>query len=89
MLYEVLIMLVLTTLQGASFTLISRARNSSSLSYHTIASIISNIIWLLVLKHVVTNFDNWILMTTYLIGSVIGGIIMHYIAMKYLEKPKE
>jgi hypothetical protein len=81
-------MLELTILQNASFTLVSRARNSSSLLYHTVASILSNGIWLLVIRHVVTNFDNWILMVTYVIGAVIGSIGMHYIAMKYFEKPK-
>ena len=86
MVYEILIMLGLTILQNASFTLVSRARNSNSLLYHTIASVISNGIWLLVIRQVVTNFNNWILMVTYLIGAVIGSVSMHYIAMKYFEK---
>ncbi len=81
-------MLGLTILQNASFTLVSRARNSNSILYHTIASVLSNGIWLLVIRQVVTNFDNWILMVTYLIGAVIGSISMHYFAMKYFEKPK-
>lgn len=81
-------MLGLTILQNASFTLVSRARNSNSLTYHTAASVLSNGIWLLVIRHVVTNFDNWILMVTYIIGAVIGSVSMHYIAMKYFEKPK-
>ncbi len=81
-------MLGLTILQNASFTLVSRARNSNSILYHTIASVLSNGIWLLVIRQVVTNFDNWILMVTYLVGAVIGSISMHYIAMKYFEKPK-
>ena len=81
-------MLGLTILQNASFTLVSRARNSNSILYHTIASVLSNGIWLLVIRQVVTNFDNWILMVTYLVGAVIGSISMHYIAMKYFEKPR-
>lgn len=88
MIYQILIMLGLTILQNASFTLVSRARNSDNLSYHTIASVLSNGIWLLVIRHVVTNFDNWILMVTYIVGAVIGSISMHYIAMKYFEKKK-
>lgn len=79
-------MLGLVILQNASFTLVSRARNSSSLMYHTIASVLSNGIWLLVIRQVVMNLDNWILMITYLVGAVIGSISMHYIAMKYFEK---
>ena len=85
---EILTMLGLTILQNASFTLVSRARNSNSIMYHTVASVLSNGIWLLVIKNVVTNFGNTTLMITYLIGSVIGSISMHYVAMKYFEKPK-
>lgn len=88
MVIEILIMLGLTILQNASFTLVSRARNSNSILYHTITSVLSNGIWLLVIRQVVTNFDNWILMVTYLVGAVIGSIGMHYIAIKYFEKPK-
>ena len=85
---QILIMLGLTILQNASFTLVSRARNSNSIAYHTIASVLSNGIWLLVIRNVVTNFGNITLMIAYLLGSVIGSVSMHYIAMKYFEKPK-
>lgn len=85
---EILKMLGLTILQNASFTLVSRARNSNSIMYHTIASVLSNGIWLLVIRNVVTNFNNLTLMITYLIGSVIGSVTMHYFAMKYFEKTK-
>ena len=81
-------MLGLVILQNACFTLVSRARNSKSLAYHTIASVLSNGIWLLVIREVVVNLGNWILMVTYLVGAVIGSISMHYIAMKYFEKKK-
>lgn len=86
MIVQILIMLGLTILQNASFTLVSRARNSDSIVFHTIAAVLSNGIWLLVIKQVVTNFDNWILMFTYLIGSVTGSVLMHYFSMKYFEK---
>jgi hypothetical protein len=86
---SILIMLGLTILQNASFTLVSRARNSNSILYHTIASVLSNGIWLLVIRNVVSNFENTTLMITYLFGSVIGSISMHYVAMKYFEKPKK
>jgi len=82
-------MLGLVILQNASFTLVSRARNNNSLKYHTIVSILSNGIWLLVIRQVVLNLDNWILMLTYLVGSVVGSVGMHYIAMKYIETKKE
>lgn len=85
---EILKMLGLVILQNASFTLVSRARNSSSIWYHGIASVLSNGIWLLVIRQVVLNLDNYAMMLTYLVGSVTGSIGMHYIAMKYFEKKK-
>lgn len=89
MLIEILKMLGLVILQNASFTLVSRARNSNSLLYHAIASVLSNGIWLLVIRQVVINFNNWQLMVAYVVGAVIGSVIMHHIAMKYFEKPKK
>jgi putative flippase GtrA len=83
---EILIMFSLVLLQNASFTLVSRARNSQSLLYHTIASVLSNGIWLLVIRQVVLNLDRVDLMITYLVASVAGSIGMHYLAMKYFEK---
>jgi hypothetical protein len=56
--------------------------------YHTLASIASNGIWLLVIRKVVTNFDSTPMMITYLVGSVIGSIGMHYVAMNFFEKKR-
>lgn len=86
---EILKMFGLVVLQNASFTLVSRARNSDSITFHTIASVLSNGIWLLVIKNVVQNFDRPILMFTYLLGSVVGSVLMHYISMNYFEKKKK
>jgi hypothetical protein len=88
MILEILKMFGLVVLQNASFTLVSRARNSNSILYHTVASVLSNGIWLLVIRQVVLNLDNITLMLTYLIAAVIGSISMHYVAMKYFEKKK-
>lgn len=85
---EILKMLGLVILQNASFTLVSRARNSNSILYHAIASVMSNGIWLLVIRQVVLNLNNWLLMATYLVGAIIGSVGMHYLAMKYFEKTK-
>lgn len=86
---EILKMFALVMLQNASFTLVSRARNSRSLAYHSIASVVSNGVWLLVIRKVVQNFDSPELMLTYLVGSVVGSVAMHYISMKYFEKKKK
>ena len=89
MIIEILKMFGLVVLQNASFTLVSRARNSKSITYHTIASVLSNGIWLLVIRQVVINMDNWILMLTYLVAAVFGSVTMHYAAMRWFEKPKK
>ncbi|MGK6342871.1 DUF1145 domain-containing protein [Chryseobacterium sp. DT-3] len=85
---ELIKIFLLVILQNASFTLVSRARNSSSILYHGIASVLSNGIWLLVFRNLVQNFENTNVLIAYLLGSVIGSLSMHYIAMKYFEKNK-
>ena len=85
---EILKMFALVVLQNASFTLVSRARNSNSLMYNAVASVFSNGIWLLVMSKMVQNFDSPKMMIAYLIGSVVGSVMMHYISMRYFEKKK-
>lgn len=82
-------MFALVVLQNASFTLVSRARNSNSLGYNAVASVLSNGIWLLVISKVVQNFDSPEMMIAYLLGSVVGSVAMHYLSMKYFEKKKK
>lgn len=88
MIGSILLLFGSTILQNASFTLVSRARNSRSLGYHAIASVFSNGVWLLVIRQVVTNLDSWLMMATYVVGAVCGSVLMHYISMKYIEKGK-
>ena len=82
---EILSMLGLVILQNASFTLVSRARQSDSLLFHGLAAVLSNGIWLLVIRQVVLNFDRWDLMTTYVVAAVIGSVGMHHISMNHIE----
>lgn len=86
---QIITLFLLTILQNASFTLVSRARNSNSLMYHGLASVASNGIWLLVIKKVVTNLDSTVLMFTYVVGSVIGSLLMHYVAQNFIERKKK
>jgi putative flippase GtrA len=74
-----------TVLQNASFTLVSRARNSGSVGFHAIAAVLSNGIWLLVIRQVVTNLDSLSMMLAYLAGSVTGSVLMHVVSMRWLE----
>lgn len=89
---------IVLLIQNASFTLVSRARNSGSLGFHAIASVFSNGVWFASQIVVVTKIaDAWasrdyrLLTFTaifYTIFTVIGSVAMHYISMNYLEKGK-
>lgn len=83
---ELFLLFFTTLLQNASFTLVSRARNSKSFLFHTIASVLSNGIWLLVIRQVVTHLDSVAFQLTYLVAAVCGSVLMHFISMNYLEK---
>lgn len=81
-----LAMFAITVLQNASFTLVSRARNSGSLSFHAAAAVLSNGVYLLVLRQVVQHLDSKSLMVAYLAGSVAGSVAMHWLSMRYFER---
>jgi hypothetical protein len=88
MIESIVTLFFLVVCQNASFTLVSRARNSSSIYYHAIAAVGSNGIWLLVFRKMVMSIDSTVLMLTYLVASVIGSVLMHYISMRWIEKGK-
>lgn len=85
---SIALLFITVLLQNASFTLVSRARNSSSIGFHALAAVGSNGIWLLVIRQVVMNLDSTSMMLTYLVASVTGSVLMHHISMKYFEKGK-
>jgi hypothetical protein len=74
-------------LQNASFTLVSRARNTKSLLFHAVASIFSNGIWFVVVRQVTKEDPNTLLLgITYVVGTVTGSVLMHHYSMKVIEK---
>ena len=76
-----------TILQNASFTLVSRARNSNSILFHALASVLSNGIWFMVINQITKkDVDTLMMGITYTTAAVIGSVSMHYISMHYLEK---
>jgi putative flippase GtrA len=85
---ELLQLFGMVVLQNASFTLVSRARNSNSYLYHALASVLSNGIWLLVIRHLVLNLDKPAYMVTYVIAAVAGSVLMHCVAQRFFEKKK-
>jgi hypothetical protein len=82
--------------QNASFTLVSRARNSGSIGYHALASVASNGIWILSMYFVVDKLHDakgdWARMLEvglfYTAFTVAGATFMHWFSMTYLEKGK-
>jgi hypothetical protein len=89
---------VLLLLQNASFTMVSRARNSASLSYHAIAAVFSNGVWFVGQFMVYDQFQafkengNITLMVLaglfYTIMTVTSSVSMHHFLMKKVEKGK-
>jgi len=85
---EVLSVMGLAVLQNASFTLVSRARNSSSIAYHSVAAVLSNGIWLLMFRKLSMNLDQSWVLAAYVGGSVLGSVGMHWVAIHKIEKKK-
>ncbi len=70
--------LILAFLQSISFTLVSRARNRDSWTYHLFASILSNGIWIVTMRHLITgNMDN-VTLCLYVVGTVSGSLTGAY-----------
>jgi hypothetical protein len=83
---EYIILFLMTILQNASFTLVSRARNSDSILFHGLAAVASNGVWFIVVNRVVKSTDSLLAGVVYTIAAVVGSIGMHYLSMKYFEK---
>jgi hypothetical protein len=80
--------LLLTILQNASFTWVSRARNSGSYKNNAIASVFSNGIWLLVFRKLSLNLEDPYIMVLYIIGTVTGSVLMQWVSIRFIEKKK-
>lgn len=84
---------VLLLLQNMAFTWVSRARNSSSVSYHALASFFSNGIYIINQGVVINKFLSverntlayWIVVLFYTAFTMTGSLGMHYILMRYVE----
>lgn len=81
--------------QSASFTWVSRARNSGSVLYHGVASVFSNGIFILSLyvmtdkfKQAVTPGQIAAVVSFYVACTVSGAMAMHWFSLTYLEKGK-
>ena len=77
--------LVLAFVQNISFTMVSRSRNRSNMTYHAICSVFSNGIWFLTMHQlVVADLSFWLLIP-YIVGTVSGSLLGATVSMK-IEK---
>lgn len=81
--------------QNASFTWVSRARNSSSLAYHALAATFSNGVYFAALMIGVNKISDARTPATvtgvvlfYTACTVAGSVLMHWVAMRYMERGK-
>jgi hypothetical protein len=85
-------------LQNASFTFVSRARNSGSYSLHAIAALLSNGVFIIAqfvslnLMLDVIKSGSWgdraFVVAFYTTFTVIGSVAMHWVGVNYIEKGK-
>lgn len=69
-----LLVLCLAYVQNISFSMVSRARNRSSMTYHASMSVFSNGIWFLTMRELVTADLTLTLIIPYIIGTVSGSL---------------
>lgn len=89
---------LLLVLQNAAFTLVSRARNSGSYSFHAAAALASNGVWFasqFILIGTIANLAKdgftWQAVAVglfYATFTIIGSVGMHWFSVNYLEKGK-
>ena len=80
-----MIILFLAFIQNVSFTMVSRSRNRSSMTYHAICSVFSNGIWFLTMRELVLADLTWWLFVPYVVGTVMGSLFGAKVSMK-IEK---
>lgn len=72
----------LAFIQNISFTMVSRSRNRSNMTYHAICSIFSNGLWFLTIRQlVVADLTLWLILP-YIIGTVTGSVVGATISIK-------
>lgn len=86
----------LLVVQNASFTIVSRARNSGSDMYHAIASVFSNGIWFVSQTFIIVSlleiaqtatYGVWaVLLVVYIACTVFGSVVAGKAARRFLER---
>jgi hypothetical protein len=60
--------------QNIAFSLVSRARNRNVWQYHAVASTLSNGVWFLTFKILVTHGMSWDLFIPYSVATTLGSL---------------
>lgn len=76
--------LILSFFQSGAYIISSRARNSNSILYDVIATLIFNVVNIFILKLALADINRIII--PLLIGTSIGTAFFHWFIMKYIEK---
>lgn len=87
---------LLLVAQNATFTLVSRARNSGSYGFHAAAAMLSNGVWFasqfILIGMVAKPGTPWTeaikLGAIYVTATVTGSVLMHWFSVNYLERGK-
>lgn len=81
MLVASVILFFICIVQNTSFSLVSRARNRDNQAYHAIASVFSNGVWFLTMKHMIDLEMASFLIIPYIAGTVTGSLTGARISM--------
>lgn len=66
--------LTLAFVQNIAFTLVSRARNRDSTTYHALTSVLSNGMWFATMHYLVVSELDWKVAPFYILGTVVGSV---------------
>ena len=71
----------LAFIQNTSFSMVSRSRNRDNMSYHAIASLLSNTLWFLTMRELFKQDLDIYLFAPYALGTISGSIFGVKISM--------
>lgn len=85
------LLVLLSFLQNATFTLSSRSRNSGDPKYHFVVALFSNGFWVLVIRELINSFETHepgLVMGLYVLFTSLGSAAMMWFSARYLERGK-
>jgi len=77
-----LVVLFLAFFQNVAFTLSSRSRNRDHMRYHAVAATLSNGLWFLTMRELITMDMALDMIVPYMVGTVSGSLFGAKVSMK-------